>query len=60
MAVDREPFLRNAERKRDTFGVFRQRLSRAAAAYPHADRLVPSMAKRMKECFNRKGAMIGK
>ena len=37
-----------------------ERLSRAAAAYPHADRLVPSMAKRMKECVIRKGAMIGK
>ena len=55
-----EKHVRKAERKGDTFGVFRRRLSRAAAAYPQADRLVPSMAKRMRECVERKGAMIGK
>ena len=55
-----EKHLRGAERKRDTFSVFKQRVTRAAAAYPQAERLVPSMAKRMRECLKRKGAMIGK
>ena len=52
--------LRAAERKNDTFKVFKQRITRAAAAYLDADRLVFSMAKRMRECVSRKGAMIGR
>ena len=55
-----EKRLRQSEQKGGTFGVFKQRLTRAAAAYPDAERLVASLAKRMRGCVDRQGAMIGK
>ena len=55
-----EKHLRDAEQMGDSIGVFKQRITRAAAAYPNAERLVASMSKRMRECVHRQGAMIGK
>ncbi len=55
-----EKRLRKEEARGDTIAVFKRRLTRAAAQYPDADRLVASLAERMQECIKRKGAMIGR
>ena len=55
-----EKHLRKQEAAGDSFAVFKQRVSRAAAAYPDAERLVASLAARMRECIERKGAMTGR
>ena len=57
------PWLEKALRKEecygDTFSTFRARLTRLAAKYPHAERLVASMPERIAVCLKRRGAMTG-
>ena len=53
-----EQNLRKAEKDEDTFEVFRKRVLKSVRAYPAADKLVGSMAKRMQRVTEGKGAMI--
>ena len=51
---------RERELKSDTFDVFKQRVLKAVRKYPGSDKLVGSMAVRMQEVVDLKGAMIGR
>ena len=52
-----ESALRKEEQKTDTFAVFSRRLHRVGHQYPNAQNLIGSMANRVKEVLNAKGAM---
>ena len=49
---------REHELRKDTFEVFKQRVLKAVKAYPSGEKLVASMAERMQEVVDLKGAMI--
>ena len=55
-----EKNLRAASKKRDTFATFQQRCLKAVRDYKGGDKLVGSMAKRMRMVVDLKGAMIDK
>ena len=55
-----EKNLRAASKKRDTFATFQQRCLKAVRDYKGGDKLVGSMAKRMRMVIDLKGAMIDK
>ena len=52
--------LRKAERKGDTFTVFKRRVVHAANSFPNKGALVPSLRKRVALCIAKKGYNIGK
>ena len=53
-----EAEMRKMEPKTSSFEEFKQHVLRAGAKYPSKEKLIPSMARRMKECIAAKGAMI--
>lgn len=55
-----ENYLRNylEDDKKDTFEYFQKNIQWAVQAYPSADKLIPSMAKRVTKCIESKGNMI--
>ena len=57
-----EDQLRKQEHDDDTFSGFEKKVLGAVQSYPFASalKLVPSMRKRIRECLDRKGAMISK
>ena len=52
-----EVLLREAERSGDSFETFKGRVLAACRAYPGAEKLIPSMAKRIKAVIDSAGAM---
>lgn len=54
-----EADLRKAERKSDSFSVFKRRLIHSTRCYPSKKKLVPSMCERMALCLKKKGYNIG-
>jgi hypothetical protein len=55
-----EKRLRKAEKKTDTFSVFKRRIVEVAKQYNGKEKLVPSLVGRMARCLKRRGANIGK
>lgn len=55
-----EPRLRKAEKKTDSFAVFKRRVAAVCKKYPSPARLVPDLAKRIDICMKRRGAHVGK
>ena len=55
-----EKMLRKTEKRGDTVATFKRRIVDVAKRYPSGAKLVPSMAKRMATCIQRKGANIGR
>ena len=55
-----EEQLRATEKRGDSFEIFQKRALRACRAYPYADKLVGSMAKRTQLLIEKSGANIGK
>ena len=53
-----EKELRRIEKKGDSFATFETKVIKACNAYPSSDKLVGSMAKRMQELVEAKGAML--
>lgn len=53
-----EPQLRAMETGRESFDEWKKKVLRAVRAYPSAEKLVPSMARRCKDCLARNGAML--
>ena len=52
-----ESQLRKKECKTDTLDAFKRKLKNVSRQYPNADRLIPSMHKRLKNCIANKGGM---
>ena len=55
-----EKRLRKAEKKDDTFTVFKRRIIQVSMQYNSKHTLVPSLAGRVSRCLERKGANVGK
>ena len=55
-----EKQLRKAEKKTDSFSTFKRRIIATCKQYPAKEKLVPSLADRMRRCLDRRGAAIGK
>ena len=53
-----EPQLRKLETGKDSFLVWQNKVLKACEKTPGADKLIGSMAKRIEECIEKKGAMI--
>ena len=58
--AEAEILLRQKEKSSDTFAQFQNHVLKSVAAYPHSNKLVGSMAKRMKLLVKEKGQNIGK
>ena len=52
-----EVLLRESERSGDSFETFKKRVLTACQAYPAAEKLIPSIAKRIKAVIDSAGAM---
>ena len=53
-----EPHLRTLETGRDSFKAWQPKVLKAVMAYPSADKLVPSMARRCQSILAKTGAML--
>ena len=53
-----EPTLRKLETGEDEYGPWKKKVMAAIKAYPSPEKLVGSMARRVKECLARNGAML--
>ena len=55
-----EPRLRKAEKKADSFAVFKRRVIAVCKKYPAPQKLVLGLAQRIATCVARRGAHVGK
>ena len=50
--------MRKLDHKTGSLEAFKEQVVRVGAKFPGKQKLIPSMARRMKECITAKGAMI--